>query len=92
MEEGEAMGVGMGEREGEGVWCRRVEAGTLERRSNFFMEAARTEKREPRVMHLIHHSMGDLSVSTILYYDRDWMVTPYTPSHAHSSKVVFVQM
>ena len=56
----------MGEREGEGVWCRRVEAGTLERRSNFFMAAARTEKGEPGVMHLMHHSMGDLSVSTLL--------------------------
>ena len=60
MEEGEAMGVGTGEGEGEGegVWCRRVEAGTLVRRSNFFKEAARTEKGEPGVIHLMHHNMG----------------------------------
>ena len=69
MEEGEAMGVGMGEGEGEGVWCRRVEAGTLVRRSNFFEEAARTEKGEPVVT---HHNMGR---PLRKQYDCDWMVT-----------------
>ena len=70
MEEGEEMGVGMGEGEGEeeGMWCRRVEAGTLVRRSNLFKEAARIEKGEPVVVHL---TQGGLSVSTILQLSLD---------------------
>ena len=41
------------------------------RRSNLFKEAARIEKGEPVVIHLTHHNMGGLSVSTILRLSLD---------------------